>query len=249
MEGGPSTGPTNDVSNENTERILAAISKTSEEIKEVKCAVQSVQQEISAIKDEMKEMRAQVSQVESAQRLSNIKISEVEDKCHQIEYNQEVIQSDIEAIAIHDEQYESRISNIEAQINIIEADRLKCSLRIFGIEETEDSENELLSLVKDRLFVAINDSSEFKGKSIVGAKRVGIKSGDMDDARMVIAYFERFEDKSKLFKHRNELRQCGISIANDLTYMQRQQLKEVRQRGLFGYFKNGKLVTYTYTHS
>ena len=39
-------GPTNDVSHENTERILAAISKTSEEIKEVKCAVQSVQQEI-----------------------------------------------------------------------------------------------------------------------------------------------------------------------------------------------------------
>lgn len=60
-------GPSNDVSNENTERILAAISKTSEEIKEVKCAMQSVQQEISAIKDEMKEMRAQVRQVELAQ--------------------------------------------------------------------------------------------------------------------------------------------------------------------------------------
>ena len=67
--------------------------------------MQSVQQEISAIKDEMKEMRVQVSQVESAQRMSNIKISEVEDRCHQIEYNQEVIQSDIEAIEIHDEQY------------------------------------------------------------------------------------------------------------------------------------------------
>lgn len=56
--------------------------------------------------------------------------------------------------------------------------------------------------------------------------------------------FKNPDDKFKLFKYRDHLRTAGIRLSNDLTYLQRQQLKELNNRGLRGYFKNGKLVTY-----
>ncbi|KAL4240011.1 hypothetical protein ACF0H5_000806 [Mactra antiquata] len=62
--------------------------------------------------------------------------------------------------------------------------------------------------------------------------------------RLVIVTFNDPDDKFKLLKYRDNLRAAGIRLSSDLSYLQRQQLKEVNNRGLRGYFKNGKLVTY-----
>ena len=64
-----------------------------------------------------------------------------------------------------------------------------------------------------------------------------------DDTRMVLVQFSRSNYKFKLFKYRDTLRVKGIRISNDLSYLQRQQLKEVKKKGLIGYFKNGQLCT------
>ena len=58
---------------------------------------------------------------------------------------------------------------------------------------------------------------------------------------MVIVKFANTENKFELFKHRVVLRQKKIRISNDLTYIQRQQLKEAKQQGYNAYFKNGEL--------
>ncbi|KAH3795533.1 hypothetical protein DPMN_149088 [Dreissena polymorpha] len=60
---------------------------------------------------------------------------------------------------------------------------------------------------------------------------------------MELVPFSRSNDKFKLFKYRDMLRAKGIRISNDLSYLQRQQLKEVNKKGLVGYFKNGELCT------
>jgi hypothetical protein len=75
---------------------------------------------------------------------------------------------------------------------------------------------------------------------IASARRVG--KGDVKNNRMVIVTFTLPEVKFDLFKYRTELRNCGIRISNDLSFSQRQQLKELNQRGWSGYFKNGTLI-------
>ena len=69
--------------------------------------------------------------------------------------------------------------------------------------------------------------------------------------RMVIAKFLNYENIImifELFKHRNVLRNKSIRISNDLTYLQRQQVKQARQRGVSAYFKDGKLCTFSLNH-
>jgi hypothetical protein len=42
-------------------------------------------------------------------------------------------------------------------------------------------------------------------------------------------------------KVRDKLRDKGIRVSNDLTYMQREQLKALNRQGKSGYYKNGDL--------
>ena len=47
--------------------------------------------------------------------------------------------------------------------------------------------------------------------------------------------------KKLVINARDNLRKKGIRVSNDLTYMQREQLKTLNREGRAGYFKNGKL--------
>lgn len=59
---------------------------------------------------------------------------------------------------------------------------------------------------------------------------------------MVIVEFANHDDKYKLFAHRDNLRAKGIRISNDISYIKRQTLKDLRKKGLTVYFKGEKLV-------
>jgi hypothetical protein len=76
----------------------------------------------------------------------------------------------------------------------------------------------------------------------VEAHRVG-KSND-NQYRLVIVKFKNPDDKFMLFQYREVLQSRGIRISNDILYLQRQQLKDLNKRGLNGYFKGGKLVSF-----
>jgi len=60
----------------------------------------------------------------------------------------------------------------------------------------------------------------------------------------VIIKFKSADDKFKLFGYITQLREDGIRISNDLSYLQRQKLRELSLQGLGGYFKGGNLVTF-----
>ncbi|KAH3774101.1 hypothetical protein DPMN_175472 [Dreissena polymorpha] len=61
---------------------------------------------------------------------------------------------------------------------------------------------------------------------------------------MVIVKFKDSNQKFEIFNHRDALRVKGIRISNDLSFLQRQQIKKAKRCGLGAYFKNGKLVTF-----
>ena len=46
-------------------------------------------------------------------------------------------------LSTYDEKHHERCELIEQQLNVMKAERLKCSLRIFGSEETESPDNKL----------------------------------------------------------------------------------------------------------
>lgn len=66
--------------------------------------------------------------------------------------------------------------------------------------------------------------------SISTSKRIGEKQDDK--VRMKLVIFKHFKDKLKLFSYREELRDKGIRISSDLTYLQRQELYKLKRRGI-----------------
>ncbi|KAH3839257.1 hypothetical protein DPMN_112683 [Dreissena polymorpha] len=163
-----------------------------------------------------------------------------------------VLHMDLQALSINDECNERRKTHIETQLNIIKSDRLKCSLRLFGLQVTETNEQELLALVANEVLDVTEESDSLDITSVVSVRRIGEKQEwqaredvdderKHDDTRMVLLQFSRSNDTFKLFKYTDTLRFKGIRISNDPSHLQRQQLKEIKKKGLIGYFKNGEL--------
>ncbi|KAH3873383.1 hypothetical protein DPMN_036617 [Dreissena polymorpha] len=100
----------------------------------------------------------------------------------------------------------------------------------------------LESIIVENVFDVIGKPDLFNENSLISAKRIG-ESKD-EEPRMIIAKFRNSDDKFELFKFRDALRRKGIRLSNDLSFLQRKQVKEARLRGLIGYFKNGKLVIF-----
>ena len=67
-------------------------------------------------------------------------------------------------------------------------------------------------------------------------KVVSTMSGQAS-ARIILVTFESHDDKLKLFKYLDRLRSGGIGISNDLSQLQRQQIKDANTKGFIAYFK------------
>lgn len=209
---------------ENTRLILQAIAETKDEVKGVKYQVDCVQRELGSLREE---------------------IASIKSKVDCLEYGQEVLANDVASLSLADDLKEERLTNIEIQLNLIEAERLKPSLRIFGLEETESDIKSLKSVIVENVFDVIGKPDMFNESCLINAKRVGEIQDEQP--RMVIAKFENSDDKFEIFKFREVLRGRGIRVSNDLSFLQRKQVKEARKKGLLAYFKNGKLVTFKHS--
>ena len=137
----------------------------------------------------------------------------------------------------------NRLETIEKQIEMLEMDRLKDSLRLFGIDEHDDNIKPIKTIIHDKVFTKMDPDDRLDINAVLHARRVGNKHGD--NIRVIIVKLRNPEDKFTLFKYRNILRQDGIRLSNDLTYTQRQTLNTVKKNGIHGYFKGNKLITYS----
>ncbi|GFR67790.1 hypothetical protein ElyMa_000259200 [Elysia marginata] len=62
-------------------------------------------------------------------------------------------------------------------------------------------------------------------------------------SRPIIVRFHQHRDKLAVLNHRAAFKEASMGVSNDLTMHQRQQLRELRQEGITGFFKNGSLQT------
>ncbi|KAH3804111.1 hypothetical protein DPMN_132392 [Dreissena polymorpha] len=58
---------------------------------------------------------------------------------------------------------------------------------------------------------------------------------------MVLVNFNQYYVKGDIFKARDRLRVSGIRVSNELTMFQRNKIREMSQRGIQAYYKNGIL--------
>lgn len=238
-------GPGSDVTDKNTQAILDAIRETRNEISEVKNEVRGVKSEIILMKSELNLMRKKVDEVEANQKEIDGRMRIIEEKVDVLRYDQEVLSGDMEAVSYGEDKRDSCLRNIEKQLLISESERLKSSMRIFGLKEKESDDYSLKKLCEDEVLKeADTTEAKFDSNTLVKAKRVGVVDTNQGNDRMVIVQFANSHDKFRLFKFRDKLRIKGIRISNDLSFLQRQELKQAKLKGLNGYFKGNKLVTY-----
>jgi len=221
---------------EDTLMILNAIEKTNDNLAGIKTEVASVRNEVRGLKENIDNINTKLNDVEHSQKKLGEDIENIKARVSEIEYCTVDNNDDLSALSIHDEVNRDRLSKLEAYINRSESDKVKCSLRIFGLPERENDECSLESVVENDVL----RYPKYATSPLISARRVG--SSDDGEPRMVVATFKSFRDKAKLFEWRDKLRENNIRISNDLTYYQRQQLKDLKSRGLRGRFEYGKLV-------
>ena len=227
-------GPTED-----TQIILNALEKTNAEMRAIKEEVIGVRSEVKTLKDDISSIKLNIADINEGQAVLKISIEDMEKRIDDIELQNETIYNDIGSMSMRNEIDHDRLNKIDSHINNLESEKVKCSMRIFGLQENE-SNSSLNSLINDELLSLTN--GEYTESVIVSSKRVG--SASNGNPRMVIITFQSPDVKFKLFSLRNELRDRQIRVSNDLTFYQRQQLKDLNAKGLSGYFVKGKLVTY-----
>ncbi|KAH3727292.1 hypothetical protein DPMN_053222 [Dreissena polymorpha] len=135
----------------------------------------SVKTEIIGLKSEISIIRSKVNRVEEAQNKSDYRLGKLEERVGDISEMSDVLHMDLQALSINDKCNERRITHIETQLNIIESDRLKCSLRLFGLKESETNKQELLALVANEVLDVTEESDSLDITSIVSVRRIGEK--------------------------------------------------------------------------
>lgn len=230
-----------------TERILAGINEIKEdvgslknEVLGIKSSITKIQTELTCMKGDVKTLNTKVSKIEQTQTQLKSDITKLNQKVDQLDYSNEMMNTDMAYLSQNDERKMEQIEHMEKLIDIIDGDRVKSSMRIFGIDEGDDDTKSMKTIIKEKVFVHTNMEDGLTEDSILFAKRVGTKKPGT--ARMVLVKFKSEDDKFKLFGYRNILRTMKIRISSELTYNQRQQIKDAKDRGLAAYFKGGKLV-------
>ncbi|KAL4234829.1 hypothetical protein ACF0H5_006470 [Mactra antiquata] len=153
----------------------------------------------------------------------------------------EMMNSDIAACSMHLESHDSRLERLEQQMDYFESESKKNNLRIFGLPEDNNEDNDILKykITNDILKVAYPEDS-VPNDCIEFTKRIGNKGNFK--SRMVLVKFKSFDIKSAIFGARDSLRGKGLRVSSDLTTYQRSELRKLSKSGRKGYFKNGRLV-------
>lgn len=232
-------GPSDD-----TQMILNAIQesnrKFSSELGAVKNEIQNVRLDITSVKSEICSVKQMIQSVETKQLQLDEKVKNLEDKFVEMQAQSESLQNAVAQMSYFEECENDRLDVIEQQVYNLEAENLKCSLRVFGLQEPENGVKNLKTMVNNNILQVADVEDNLTIDCIADARRIG-NNTSRDRCCMVIVKFSDYNAKMKLFKYQDKLRENVIRISNNLTYGQRKQLKELSDKGYYGYFKNGKL--------
>ncbi|KAH3701756.1 hypothetical protein DPMN_076751 [Dreissena polymorpha] len=92
------------------------------------------------------------------------------------------------------------------------------------------------------MYFNVIDEKDYDERVIESARMIGEEKDD--EPRIVIVKLKYSNQKFEIFNHRDALRKKGKRVSNDLSFLQRQQIKKAKRCGLEAYFMDGKLVTF-----
>lgn len=203
-------------------------------INNIKAEMNNVKQQFKISEDEMKLIKEEQSK--QAYLLINLQSEneQVKEICESLQLDNEYLNSQLDRKS-------DKIDKLEEEVDFLDRESRKCNMRIFGLQQlTEESELELKQMIVDNVLKVACKGEDWATDDIANAYRVG-KTNDKNE-KLVIMKFRFDDDKTKVYKGREKLREKGVRVADDLTQRQRHLLQLTRDRGKIGYFYKGKLV-------
>jgi hypothetical protein len=188
----------------------------------------------------MNSIRERLDTVEDCQKITTEKVNKLDNTMYNFEYSHDIVVDDIDALDMKFEKHCEMCDQLADQVDKLEAEQRKNSIRIFGlIEQYDETDETLKSLIRKSVLDVACPDINIDDKDIMFAKRMGRQDNEL--SRMVLVKLADFNTKLNILKGRESLRKFGIRVANDWTIRQQNTLKSLKAKGQRGYFKGGRL--------
>ena len=161
-----------------------------------------------------------------------------------IKQNHDIVNTDIDALAEKVESVIDKVSNVDVELDRLESFSRRDNIIIYGIPEASGEEKSIAC--KETVLSVLNEHATFKTwdtHDVIRAHRTGAKRVNATRPRPMIAKLQLSDDKVRALKARPSFKAAGLGISSDLTTRQRQRLQALKGTNMFGYFKDGQLVT------
>ncbi len=172
-----------------------------------------------------------------------LKIGKVDDDVGTVQHQQDILHDDVGYVTGKIEKFEETLSQFDTDIDRLEAFSRRDNVILYDVKEDA---GETPTDCRDKITQIFNQNVQVKKwqkTDVIRAHRLGAQRSSGSKARPIIAKLAFSEDKFDVLKARPSLKESGYGVSTDLTVRQRQQLQAVKDNGMFGYFKNGKLIT------
>lgn len=216
------------------ENLLSAIENMKTDLATAKNDISS---QISSLRKEIGDISSKCEHLEHS-------IADIREDIDVIKQNHDIVNDDIDALAEKVESVIENMSKVDTELDRLESYSRRDNIIIYGIPEAEGEEKSMAC--KQTALSTLNEHATFKtwGTSdVIRAHRLGVKRVNATRPRPMIVKLHMSDDKVRSLKARPAFKAAGLGISSDLTSRQRQQLHALKGTNMFGYFKDGQLVT------
>jgi hypothetical protein len=165
----------------------------------------------------------------------------MEASCEEVKEKQDDLQSTVEDL---EEDVVELKKKVNEELDKIEAISRRDNVRFFNLPESPDENYEsCVDKVVNVLQSTVPDK-KWSLDDVVRAHRLGPRtSKSVSNPRPMIVKMARWKDKLAILSSgRDALKKKGIKVAGDLTTRQRAVLKEHREKGMYAFYRAGKLI-------
>ena len=196
--------------------------------------------EIRYVKNECMKTKEEVEIVKQKQLGCERHIRSIYNDIKNIQSENETMQLDIDHLNDNFEEKLTLMTDLEDQIDRLERESRKSTMRSFGLTEKEgETSSDAKRVVIDNVLKVACSEKDWSPDDMHRAYRAG--NADSTQPRMMIVTFRYSDDKYRIYDGREKLRENGIRVSDDLTIRQRQKLKDLKQKGYTGYFYKGQI--------
>ena len=200
-------------------RVLAEISDVKTESSTIKTEIPEVKSECSKTKTDLEKVKqTQTEMVKVKARDKRLK---------------ETVQLDIDQLHEEFENKLDMITDIDDELDRLERENRKSTMRIFGLAEEPDERNlDAKRIVTEKVLKVASSGEDWSPDDKQRAYRVG-ESKD-GQPRLMLVTFRYCDDKFRVYDGRDILCKNGIRVSDDLVKRQRQKLNDLKAKGYTG---------------